>query len=111
MADGRGSLFAVGYTKSKDFPVVAPIQAGLRGVSDLFLTRLRIPDLALTFSTCFGGSGDDSGWGVAVDRMGNPVVAGITDSSDLPASSDAFQRTARGGLDAFVAKFEGSGYR
>jgi hypothetical protein len=73
------------------------------------LTRLRIPDLAITFSTYFGGSGDDSGWGVTVDGLGNPVVAGITDSSDLPAGSDAFQRTAQGGLDAFVAKFGGPG--
>ena len=109
-ADGRGGLFAVGYTKSKDFPTVSPIQSELRGVSDLFLTRLRISDLAFTFSTFFGGSGDDSGWGVAVDKMGKPVVAGITDSTDLPASNDAFQRTARGGLDTFVAKFEGPGY-
>jgi hypothetical protein len=42
--------------------------------------------------------------------MGNPVVAGITNSTDLPAGSNAFQRTVRGGLDAFVAKFEGQRY-
>ena len=58
-------------------PWSAPIQTKLRGVSDLFLTRLSIPDLTPTFSTYFGGSGDDSGWGVAVDSAGNPVVAGI----------------------------------
>jgi hypothetical protein len=109
--DGRGGLFAVGFTKSKDFPTIHPIQDELRGVSDLFLTRFAISSLTPTFSTFFGGSGDDSGWGITVDRRGNPIVAGKTDSKDLPTSVGAYQRTNKGGLDAFVAKFEGKGYR
>lgn len=109
--DGRGGLFAVGRTRSTDFPLAHPAQAALRGASDLFLTRFRVDGLHLTHSTFFGGSGDDSGWGVAVDRKGNPVVAGITSSGDLPAHRDAFQPSARGGLDAFVAQFGGNGYR
>lgn len=108
--DGRGGLFAVGYTQSRDFPTVKPIQAALRGKGDLFLTRFAVPQLTLTFSTFFGGSGDDSGWGIAVDTRGSPVVAGITDSKDLPTSRGAYQRANGGGLDAFVAIFEGKGY-
>lgn len=110
-ADGRGGLLAAGYTKSRDFPTGASLQPELRGVSDLFLTRLRMDDLAVTFSTYFGGSGDDSGWGVTADGAGNPVVAGITDSTDLATSTGAFQRTSRGGTEAFLAKFEGPGFR
>jgi hypothetical protein len=108
--DGRGGLFAVGYTQSRDFPSEKPVQAELRGKGDLFLTRFAVPDLMLTFSTFFGGSGDDSGWGVTVDSRGFPVVAGITDSKDLPTSRGAYQRTNGGGVDAFVAIFEGKGY-
>ena len=109
--DGKGGVFAVGYTKSDDFPVHDPFQPNLRGVSDLFLVRLRVSGLAISFSTYLGGSGDDSGWGVAVDERGAPVVAGITDSQDLPVSEDAFQRTAQGGLDAFVARLDGPAFR
>lgn len=109
--DGKAGVFAVGYTKSDDFPVHDPVQPNLRGVSDLFLTRLQVSDLAISFSTYLGGSGDDSGWGVAVDERGAPVVAGITDSQDLPVGDDAFQRTAQGGLDAFVARLEGPTFR
>ena len=108
--DGKGGVFGVGYTKSDDFRTLHPIQSRLRGTSDLFLTRLSISELAVTFSTYLGGSGDDSGWGVAVDPSGTPIVAGITNSRDLPASGDAFQLTARGGLDAFVARFDEAGY-
>ncbi|MDE0108230.1 MAG: hypothetical protein OXN96_10485 [Bryobacterales bacterium] len=108
--DGKGGVFAVGYTKSEDFPAHDPVQPNLRGVSDLFLTRLRVSSLAISFSTYLGGSGDDSGWGVAVDEGGTPVVAGITDSQDLPVSDDASQRTAQGGLDAFVARLDGPAF-
>jgi hypothetical protein len=108
--DGRGGLFAVGYTKSSDFPTKQPVQEQLRGTSDLFLTRFSIPSLTLTFSTFFGGSGDDSGWGIAIDKHGDPVVSGITNSTDLPTSRDTFQKATRGGLDAFVARFQGREY-
>ncbi|MYB52149.1 MAG: hypothetical protein F4X77_08115 [Acidobacteriia bacterium] len=109
--DGKGGVFAVGYTKSEDFPAHDPIQPDLLGVSDVFLARLQLSSLAISFSTYIGGSGDDSGWGVAVDERGAPVVAGITDSEDLPVSDDAFQRTAQGGLDAFVARLDGPAFR
>ena len=108
--DGKGGIFAVGYTKSDDFPVDDPVQPRLSGASDLFLARLTVPDLDITFATYLGGAGDDSGWGVAVDGAGAPVVAGITDSRDLPVSGRAFQRTAQGGLDAFVARLDGPAY-
>jgi hypothetical protein len=49
VADRRGGLFAVGYTKSRGFPVVAATQGHLRGASDLFLARLRIPILHSRF--------------------------------------------------------------
>ena len=107
--DGKGGVLGVGYTKSDDFRVLNPVQPKLRGASDLFLARLTVPDLALAFSTYFGGSGNDSGWGVTADRKGAPVVAGTTDSHDLPASDDAFQRTAQGGMDAFVARIDEAG--
>ena len=109
--DGKGGVFAVGYTKSEDFPAHDPVQPNLRGVSDLFLTRLEVSDLVISFSTYLGGSGDDSGWGVAVDERGTPVVAGITDSQDLPVNDDAFQRTVQGGLDAFIARLDGPVFR
>jgi hypothetical protein len=109
--DGRGGLFAVGYTKSSDFPTLKPIQAKFGGVSDMFLLRFALPNLSLTFSTFFGGSGEDQGWGVTVDRRGNPIVSGFTGSTDLPFTSKAYQSKNRGDWDAFLATFSGGGYR
>jgi hypothetical protein len=106
--DGTGGIYAVGYTRSPDFPARDPVQAALSGTSDLFLTRLAVSDLQIMFSTFFGGSGDDSGWGVAVDRSGHPVVAGITNSTDLPGTSGAYRRASGGKKDAFIASFPGA---
>jgi len=103
--DGRGGLFAVGHTKSTNFPLIQPMQAGLKGAQNVFLVRLSARSLIPTLATYFGGSGEDFGWGVTVDRQGNPVVAGTTSSGDLPVAADAFQRAPKGGVDVFVAVF------
>ena len=105
--DTKRGIYAVGYTRSADFPTKDPVQPTLAGPSDLFLTRLTLPALEISFSTFFGGNGDDSGWGIAIDRSGNPVVAGITDSMDLPRTSGAYQHANGGKRDAFLASFRG----
>ena len=101
----HGSIFVVGTTRSRNFPLVAPIQSTLRGPSDAFLTRLKTSDLTIVFSTYFGGSGDDTGWNVALDQLGDAVIAGSTNSLDLPGTQGAFQPGNGGGKDAFVTIF------
>lgn len=36
------TVYMVGHTRSPDFPTLNPLQAGLRGPSDLFITQLRM---------------------------------------------------------------------
>jgi hypothetical protein len=36
------TVYVVGHTRSPDFPTLNPLQAGLRGPSDLFITQLRL---------------------------------------------------------------------
>ncbi len=55
----------------------------------------------------FGGSGDDSAWGIAIDKRGRVFIAGQTSSTDLPGANRGFQRHNRGGIDAFVAQIGG----
>ncbi|MFN7918867.1 MAG: SBBP repeat-containing protein [Bryobacteraceae bacterium] len=95
--DGRGALFATGFTPSPDFPTAGALQPQLRGPSDAFLTRLAIPSLEITYSTYYGGPGEDSAWGVTIDGSGHPIIAGRT---------GGFER-ALPGSDAFVATFGG----
>jgi hypothetical protein len=109
VADKR--VLVTGYTESADFPVARPIQPRLGGSSDAFLAALQDDLESVVFSTYLGGSGDDSAWGVALDPKGNPVVAGITESDDLPVTADAFQKRRGGQADAFLMKLDRSGQR
>ena len=61
------------------------------------------------YSTYLGGAHYDAGQGIAIDPSDNAYIAGYTNSSNFPTSSDAFQTKLGGGLDAFVSKLSTSG--
>jgi uncharacterized protein (TIGR03437 family) len=70
------------------------------------VTKLTPAGNALAYSTYLGGSGDDTGWGIAVDTAGSTYVTGYTESTNFPAQSP-FQATFQGGaVDAFVTKIQ-----
>src|SRR5206468_10923722 len=79
------------------------------GAVDAFVTKLNFTGSALVYSTFFGGSGFDRGVGLAVDAAGNAYVTGLTDSSNLPTTAEAFQTTIGGSDDAFVTKMAPAG--
>jgi len=61
----------------------------------------------LLYSTYLGGTGNEVGYGVAVDTGLSVYVTGSTSSTDfvLPSGTTAFQGTNKGGIDAFLGKF------
>jgi hypothetical protein len=96
-----------GETHSTNFPVVAPIQATLRGASDAFVTH--ILNDTVTFSTYIGGSGggagDEYGNAIALGASGSVYFAGATDSTDFPLVNP-YQGFRSGGSDTFVARID-----
>jgi hypothetical protein len=109
--DDSGNLLISGFTQSFDFPLHAALQKMLNGRQDAFLAKLRRDDLSYEFSTLIGGAGEDQAWGVAVDRAGHPYLAGGSDSTDFPTTTNALQRRYKGEIDAFVTKFNKTGTR
>ena len=62
----------------------------------------------MVYSTYLGGDAEDWGTGIALDSSGNVYVTGVTDSSNLPTTSGAFQLACGGGSgpplrDGFVS--------
>src|SRR5579871_3270761 len=101
--DTAGDVYVTGYTASPDFPVSTPLHGALTGGYDAFLAELNPAGNSLSFSTFYGGSGNDVGNGVAVDVAGNVYLAGQTYSSDFPIVGGV-QSTLAGTMEAFVAK-------
>ncbi len=106
---GNNALIT-GTTSSSDFPTQNAYDDSYgNGGSDAFLTKLSSTGDSLVFSGYLGGSGADSGYGVAVDGTGCAYVAGETESSDFPTTTGSFQQTTGGKKDSFVTKFALSG--
>ena len=73
--------------------------------------RPLVIDPVLAYSAYLGGSGSDSGNGIAVDGSGNAYIVGTTASTNFPGTSaGSFQQTNAGGSnDAFVSKLNSTG--
>ena len=76
------------------------------GGLDMFLTEMSPSGASLIYSTYLGGTLDEDAYGLAVDAQGNGYLAGRSMSTNTPVSTDAFQATFKGTLDAFVAKIQ-----
>ncbi|MBN2135138.1 MAG: SBBP repeat-containing protein, partial [Acidobacteria bacterium] len=68
---------------------------------------LVIDPLILEYSTYLGGSGNDEGYGIAVDSSGAAYITGYTDSSDFPTLNR--YQGYQGIDDAFVTKLSSNG--
>jgi hypothetical protein len=108
--DSSGSAYVVGYTLSMDFPTANPFQASLKGLTNVFVSKLNATGTGLVYSTYLGGSDVDTGWGIAVDSTGNAYVGGITGSTDFP-TVNPFQANNKSPLNGtgFVSKLNPSG--
>jgi hypothetical protein len=105
--DSAGAAYIIGYTESFDFPTQRALRGSLSGPGDAFVAKLQ-PSGELFYSTYLGGSGYDSGKGIAVDGAGAAIVTGTTGSLDFPTQG-SFQASLRGGSDAFIAKLGPNG--
>ena len=111
--DSAGNAYVIGSTSSTDFPTKNPLQSANAGGNNAFVTKIN-PGSALVYptlvySTYLGGSGNDFGFGIAVDSGGNAYVTGGTSSTDFPTTPGAFQTVCGGCENAFVAKINPTG--
>lgn len=101
-ADDFGNTYITGDTTSDDFPRVNAFQNTWGGDFDAFITKISSTP-TIVYSSYLGGSGEDTGLSVAVDKMGNAYVAGITFSPNFP-TVNAFDNSISGPFDGFIAK-------
>ncbi len=79
------------------------------GGQDAFADKLDWNVQTNKWNTFLGGSGDDTGYGIAVDGSGNVYVTGYSDAPWSCSPAACTRRSYAGGGDAFVAKLAASG--
>ena len=109
--DLAGNAYVTGYTESSNFPVQNAFQGTLGGggYCDAFISKFSSSGSALSYSTFLGGSGEDRGYGIAVDASGNAYVTGHTTSINFPTQNPYQGTHAEGTYDAFITKLSSSG--
>lgn len=112
--DGAGYAYVTGYSPASGFPVTfGAFDTSYNGLSDAFVTKLNQSGTGLIYSTYLGGSGNELGYGIAVDGTGQAYVTGYSNSANFPTTPGALDTTYAGGgvpaSDAFVAKLSQSG--
>lgn len=114
-ADSAGNAYATGDTTSQNFPVANAFMPTYRGgESDIFITKINPTGSAFVYSTYLGGgqqtggTGADTGYGIAADSAGNAYITGDTDSMDFP-TMNAIHPALNGFYDVFVAEMNPAG--
>ena len=108
--DTNSNAYITGGTNFIDVPMLDAYQATNKGGLDVIVAKFNpagVTGTQLLYSTYLGGSGDDIGYGIAVDTSPNAYITGSTTSTDFNNSdvgTTALQPSNGGGTDAFVAK-------
>jgi len=104
--DAKGLIYVTGGTESDDFQyVTSGYQQTRAGQRDAFVTVFdpsQSTASTIIYSTYIGGSGWDTGRGIAKAPDGTVWVVGGTYSFDFPLIGNSYQRNYGSGGDAFA---------
>ena len=103
--DSSNNVIVTGGTLSPNFPTVP--QAAQIGSADVFVTKFNNGLTATLYSSVFGGTAYDVGYGIAVGRANNIHITGQTSSSGFPVNPPG-NSSWGGGIDAFATKLNPS---
>ncbi len=116
--DGSG-VYLFGRTSGYRFPLTPGALAngfapGSRSYYDVYVTKFRADGTGLAYSGLYGGTSDEWPGGIAVNGAGEAVIAGGTESIDLPTTAGAASRACDNGppdcdADGFVARISADG--
>jgi gliding motility-associated-like protein len=112
--DAANNIIVASCSQSTNFPVInSTIQTTFKGTRQDGVILKFTPNLAtLTFSTYFGGTGDDACFAAAVNPItGNLYIGGSTTSSDLPGDKTGVIGPAYfgGATDGYVTELQANG--
>jgi len=110
------TIYITGYTNTNTAGVIATSGAYQTkfagGAHDAFVAKFNPGGTALLWGTYYGGTADDKGYGIAVDKNDNAYITGYTQSGGI-ATPGAYQTAKLGSpsaiYNAFAAKLNANG--
>ena len=108
--DGSRSVYVTGNVQSPNYPTTpGAYDSDLDGQVNSGITKLNPTGTSLVYSTLFGRSGTTEADGLALARDGGVVVAGHSDSPNMPVTPNAVQPMFGGVFDGFLTKVNATG--
>ena len=109
--DATGTAVATGRTAHDGFPTVGRLAPGPEGGA--FVTKITSSGGRIVYSAVLGGkavvNSSNTGFAVALDRMSNAYVTGVTRAPDFPVHNALQPRYGGGASNAFVTKIDPAG--
>ena len=114
--DDKDNIIILGMTKSSKFPVTEnalkkndDCDTTFLDYYDIFITKLNPECSQLIFSTYFGGKYSDGSSSIALDKKGNIIIGGYSDSLDGFEISDSAICREQRYKDIFISKIRSDG--
>ena len=108
--DAAGSLYAGSQAYGVGWPVSpGAFQATFAGSVDVGVNKYSPDGVTLIYSTYYGGSDEDLPHAMIVNDDNELIIAGTTESTNLPTTGGAYDPTHNGGRDIFITHFNATG--
>jgi uncharacterized protein (TIGR03437 family) len=118
LSDAQGRIWVAGSTNETDLPMTQTALKNVCGCSlysgDGYLAEVSADGSSLLYTTYLGTSpqssadqsGNDAITSAAMDAQGKIWLAGLTNGTDLPVTSNADQNSLAGAQDGFVLEYD-----
>lgn len=105
----NNEIILIANTESSDFPATSDaLNREFGGDKDGVISKINIKTKKLVYSSFIGGSGEDYIMYGAETKKGSYVLAGRTNSKDLPVTNNAIGKSFNGGKDLRVVLLDNS---
>ena len=104
--DSQKNCYVAEYARqdySGSYPLKEAYFDACQGETDVVVTKLNATGTGIIYSSYYGGSSYDVGYGLTVDAFGNCYIIGHTWSPDFP-TANAYDDEISGTRDVFLVK-------